>query len=151
MPNGKVHMTEDPVIPQDNIMPQFGAVFGLMESASQVVLHEMGLLKYEEKRNSYAICRSGWDDLCAEFKVEQLVEMQKTSFSKKSLNYVRLGLVPDHALNPSRIWKAYNKNRRSIRYPCAIGDRRTTGFVLKDLRGIIHSSSLFHKITNMNY
>ena len=35
---------KEEAIPQDIILPHFGTVFGLSEEATQIILHEMGLL-----------------------------------------------------------------------------------------------------------
>jgi hypothetical protein len=98
VPKGIVRSEKEPSIPQDAIIPHIGTIFWLTEEATQNILHEMGLLCCKNtKNNTYCICIQGWEDLCALFKVDDLLELKVTRF-KKEFTYVRLGIVPEHAL-----------------------------------------------------
>ena len=151
VPKGKIRTKDDPPIPQDVIMPQFGSVFGLTEEATCVIFTEMGLLNHNTKKDSYSIRRKGWDDLGSLFSVDHLLELKPTKFSNTEHMYVRLGVVPTHALFPARIWNEYKSKNKSIILPKAIGNRRTTSFVTQELVGIIKSSKLFPKLVQMRY
>jgi hypothetical protein len=51
IPKGTVRESnKEEAIPQDIVLPHFGTVFGLSEEATQIILHEMGLLLYDEKK-----------------------------------------------------------------------------------------------------
>ena len=109
-------------------MPHFGTLFGLTEEATQVILCEMGLLKHLQKTDSYRIQKDGWESVGSLFKVEQLLELKSTSFSKVEHIYVRLGKV-SLGVFPAKIWATFMKDKTSIIFPLAIGNRHSTAFV----------------------
>jgi hypothetical protein len=137
---------KEDVIPQDAIMPHFGTLFGLSEAATQIILHEMGLLNYDQNNQRYSVQHNGWEDLASMFQVKHLIELESTKFNKKRQSYVRLGIVSENGRNPNKIWKAFTKDKKSIFRPSGLTNRRSTAFVTQELVRILRKSKLFPKI-----
>lgn len=138
------------VYPPDNIMPHLGRVFGLHEGATAVVLELMNLctidLNAKMPKHTTRIKLQGWDDLAAEFKVEELVEVKQSRISGQDVWFIRLGIVPPQTPNPVAIWRAWVNNPKSITAPDTICGRRTTSYVSNELISIMKHSPLFEKL-----
>jgi hypothetical protein len=76
VPTGKIRGKDDPILPQDSILPHFGTVFGLTEEAAAIILTEMALLTYNSGEGTYQIRRKGWEDLASMFQVDELLELK---------------------------------------------------------------------------
>ena len=49
VPKGKIRGNDDPILPQDSILPHSGTVFGLTEEAAAIILTEMGTITHTNK------------------------------------------------------------------------------------------------------
>ena len=135
----------------DKIMPHFGRVFGLTEDAAALLLERMELVSINSATNLTRVLPKGWEQLGAEFGVECLVEAQKSRVCDKDVWYVRLGRVSADCLYPVKIWSKYKKSASSVVLPLAIGNRRSTAFVTKELVSILKDSHLFDKLVQTRY
>ena len=125
-------------------------MFGLTEDAAALVLELMGFVAISKKCVT-SIQLKGWDDLGAQFGVDQYVEYKQSTFFGKETWYIRLGTVPFEFRQPVGIWRKWQKKNGGVPLPSAIGNRRTTAFVTTELVSILKSSQMFHRIVNTRY
>ena len=72
--------------PTDTYLPHFGAIFGLTEESTLIILVEMGLIKLVDNDIS-KINRQGWDNLKALFGVEQYLELPSVTQWKEDKQF----------------------------------------------------------------
>ena len=75
----------------DTIMPHFGSVFGLTETATALILVELGCLELHNNRKTTRFMQDGWGKLGAQFRVLDLLETSKVRMGKKTAWYIHLG------------------------------------------------------------
>jgi hypothetical protein len=130
----------------DTILPHFGTVFGLTEHATAIILVELGCLGSIRGGESTRFLKKGWEDLAATFKVADLIETEQTMICGRTNWYVRLGRLPGDLASPSRIYKAWTKNKNMLFPPSGLGSRRTRKFVTMELVQMLKGSILFDQV-----
>ena len=129
----------------DMYLPHMGAIFGLTEEATVIILAEMGLIKHDAKGSK--IDRQGWDNLKALFGVHQELEversaLQMTDGKKMSKWFVKVGSC---LYSPIKIW------RQRMTPPCKLVTRETSQFVCTQLVEILRSSNKFSSLLETSF
>jgi hypothetical protein len=91
--NNKQPATKEPV--PDDVMAHFGTIFCLIEDKTALILIEMGCLSERNGGTTTSVRKQGLEDLAAQFKVRDRIEIDSTSFKGTKTWYVRLGIPPE--------------------------------------------------------
>jgi len=131
----------------DTILPHLGTLCGLSEDATAILLVEIGCLKqYNGSRT--VIRRKGWDDLAAEFSVNDLIEVEKTELDRKEIWYIRLGLSNEV---PRTLYKKWRDDPNHVFPPKSIIRQNMTAFVTTQMVETIRDSSFLDELLTSMY
>lgn len=112
----------------DIYLPYLGAIFGLAEEATAIILIEMGLLKHNNKTGT-RVDQGEWENLKALFGLRQELEVQRTCIripngNKLSKWFIKVGSCCN---SPSKVWC------QKIIPPTKLVTRETSQFVFTKL------------------
>ena len=127
----------------DIVLPHFGTIFGLSESATAIILTAMGCMRKHGMHS--AVVREGWDSLAAEFMVKDKVEVEPTRFNNTAIFYIRVGYPPQHLSTPLSIYNTHLTHPNSVIPPTSLSSRSRMAFVTTELVKVLCNSSLYKK------
>ena len=145
LPQLNLKATKSNELYTETYLPHLGAIFGLDEEATAIIMFEMGLISIGPAGNS-RIKNDGWDDLKSLFDMWDNVDVSKcriqTPTGREQNVFVKIGRCN---FTPSQIVK--NKKYP----PSKLVTRKTTAFVCTQLMDILWQSNKFSLLLGTRY
>jgi len=145
LPQLNLKATKSNELYTETYLPHLGAIFGLDEEATAIIMFEMGLISIGPAGNS-RIKNDGWDDLKSLFDMWDNVDVSKcriqTPTGREQNVFVKIGRCN---FTPSQIVK--NKKYP----PSKLVTRKTTAFVCTQLMDILRQSNKFSLLLGTRY